>query len=114
MASSDADPWFALRDAAVGIEYEPDRADEFLVDLYVKLPAIGPRDDLHLYIARRLVTEILKARGRVDPDGRPVPWDSEDDSGRPTDAVAPRFDSQGNIVNLKATYVGLDDDPLPY
>ena len=113
MASSDMDVWFAIRDAAVGIEYEPERLDEFLVDLYLRLPGLGPKDDLQLYIVRRLVTEILKSRGRVDQDGRPIPWESEE-LERPGDSTAPGFDSQGNIVNLKATYVGLDDDPLPY
>ena len=113
MAPTDADVWFTIRDAAVGIEYDPERSDEFLVDLYLKLPAIGPKDDLHLYIVRRLVTEVLKARGRVDQDGRAVPWESSEPD-RPGDHGSPRFDSQGNIVNLKATYVGRDDDPLPY
>ncbi|NBC33662.1 MAG: hypothetical protein GVY13_13390 [Alphaproteobacteria bacterium] len=113
MAPPDADPWFLIRDAAVGIEYEPDRADEFLVELYLKLPAVGPRDDLQLYIVRRLVTELLKSRGRVDPDGRPIPWDEPAEPGR-SEPAAPRYDSQGNIINLKATYVGMDDDSLPY
>ena len=109
MAPSDEDAWLCVRDAAVGIEYEPDRADEFLVQLYLKLPATGPKDDLHLYIVRRLVTELLKSRGRVDNDGRPIPWmESEPDSA----AGGPRFDSEGSIINLRATPLGLDDDPL--
>lgn len=113
MTPPDNDSWFLVRDTAVGIEYEPERADEFLLDLYLKLPSIGPRDDLQLYITRRLVTEILKSRGRVDADGRPIPWEepAATDTG---EAAAPRYDSQGNIINLKATYVGMDDDSLPY
>ena len=111
MAPSDVDAWFSVRDAAVGIEYEPERADEFLVDLYLKLPALGPKDDLQLYIVRRLVTELLKSRGRVDQDGRPIPW-MESEPGPVAEPGTPRFDSEGSIINLRATPLGLDDDPL--
>lgn len=113
MPPPDSDAWFLVRDAAVGIEYEPEKADEFLLDLYLKLPSAGPREDLHLYIVRRLVTEILKSRGRMDMDGRPVPWEEPTETGS-GEAAAPRYDSQGNIINLKATYIGMDDDSLPY
>lgn len=111
MPPSDIDAWFSVRDAAVGIEYEPERADEFLVDLYLKLPAVGPKDDLQLYIMRRLVTEILKSRDRVDQEGRPIPW-MADGADPVTGADGASFDNQGSIINLKATPVGLDDDTL--